>query len=209
MWVSRRPFVRTHHHLHSTGSTGHCQRRPCSASRYMPYKGAKLVPALVVVVVMVAVVVVAYNLRAEGEYIRNMAAGYVVQYSVNSVVAVPHQATTTTTTTTAAATTATTVTSPPLRPTVPTSTSHSHNRTYNSTQPAPRPTDTLCPCLGPAVHGDEFGHTVKLDGSEAVKVKRANVRAEGAGGVAGGGGGAGAGKAKGKGKGKKGRVGRK
>ena len=41
-------------------------------------------------------------------------------------------------------------------------------------------------------------YTVKLDGGEAFKLKRANVRAEGAGG--GGGGSRGAGKAKGKGK---------
>ena len=43
-------------------------------------------------------------------------------------------------------------------------------------------------------------YTVKLDGSEAFKLKRDNVRAEGAGGGGGGGGGAGTGKAKGKGK---------
>ena len=42
-------------------------------------------------------------------------------------------------------------------------------------------------------------YTVKLDGGEAFKLKRANVRAEEAGG-GGGGGGAGAGKAKGNGK---------
>ena len=41
-------------------------------------------------------------------------------------------------------------------------------------------------------------YTVKLDGGEAFKVKRASVRAEGTGG--GGGGGTGTGKAKGKGK---------
>ena len=49
-------------------------------------------------------------------------------------------------------------------------------------------------------------YTVKFDGGEAFKVKRANVRAEGTGG-GGGAGGTGAGKAKGK--GKKGRAGRK
>ena len=42
-------------------------------------------------------------------------------------------------------------------------------------------------------------YTVKLDGGEAFKVKRDNVRAEGTGG-GGGGGGAGTGKVKGKGK---------
>ena len=49
-------------------------------------------------------------------------------------------------------------------------------------------------------------YTVKLDGGEAFKLKRENVRAEGAGGGSGGGG---AGTGKGKGKGKKGRAGRK
>ena len=55
---------------------------------------------------------------------------------------------------------------------------------------------------------DKWRYTVKLDGGEAFKLKRANVRAEpeGAGG-GGGGGGPRAGKAKGK--GKKGRSGRK
>ena len=43
-------------------------------------------------------------------------------------------------------------------------------------------------------------YTVKLDGGEAFKLKRDNVRAEGTGGGGGGGGGAGTGKAKGKGK---------
>ena len=53
-------------------------------------------------------------------------------------------------------------------------------------------------------------YTVKLDGGEAFKLKRTNVRAEGPGAGGGGGsGGAGASKTKGKGKGKKGRVGRK
>ena len=54
-------------------------------------------------------------------------------------------------------------------------------------------------------------YTVKLDGGEAFKVKRASVRAEGAGGGDGGGGGAGTGTgtAKGKKGGKKGRAGRK
>ena len=52
----------------------------------------------------------------------------------------------------------------------------------------------------------KWRYTVKLDGGEAFKLKRANVRAEGAGGGGrgggggGGGGGAGAGKAKGTGK---------
>ena len=58
-------------------------------------------------------------------------------------------------------------------------------------------------------------YSVKLDGGEAFKVKRASVRAEeGAGGGSGGGGGGGeggggAGAGKAKGKGKKGRAGRK
>ena len=54
-------------------------------------------------------------------------------------------------------------------------------------------------------------YTVKLDGGEAFKLKRASVRAEGAGGGDGGGGGAGTGTgtAKGKKGGKKGRAGRK
>ena len=53
-------------------------------------------------------------------------------------------------------------------------------------------------------------YTVKLDGGEAFKLKWANVRAEGAGGVSGGGGGkAEPGAAKARGKGKKGRGGRK
>ena len=55
-------------------------------------------------------------------------------------------------------------------------------------------------------------YTVQLDSGEAFKLKRANVRAEGAGGGDGGGGsggGAGAGEAKGKKGGKKGRGGRK
>ena len=47
-------------------------------------------------------------------------------------------------------------------------------------------------------------YTVKLDGGEAFKVKRASVRAEGTGGGGGGGGEKGTGKAKGK--GKKGRM---
>ena len=46
----------------------------------------------------------------------------------------------------------------------------------------------------------KWRYTVKLDGGEAFKLKRANVRAEGAGG---------AGKGKGKAKGKKGRAARK
>ena len=46
----------------------------------------------------------------------------------------------------------------------------------------------------------KWRYTVKLDGAEAFKVKRASVRAEGTGGGGGGGGGAGTGKAKGKGK---------
>ena len=49
---------------------------------------------------------------------------------------------------------------------------------------------------------ETWRYTVKLDGGEAFKLKRANVRAEGAGGV---GGGSGTGKGKAKGKGKKGR----
>ena len=52
-------------------------------------------------------------------------------------------------------------------------------------------------------------YTVKLDGGEAFKLKRANVRAEGAGGGSGGAEGARAGKLKGKGKGKKGKGGPK
>ena len=52
-------------------------------------------------------------------------------------------------------------------------------------------------------------YTVKFDGGEAFKLKRANVRAEGAGGGGGGAAETDAGKAKGKGKGKKGRGGRK
>ena len=57
----------------------------------------------------------------------------------------------------------------------------------------------------------KWRYTVKLDGGEAFKVKRASVRAEGAGGGDGGGGGAGTGTgtAKGKKGGKKGRAGRK
>ena len=54
-------------------------------------------------------------------------------------------------------------------------------------------------------------YTVKLDGGEAFKFKRENLRAERANGGGGGGGGAGggAGAGKAKGKGKKGRAGRK
>ena len=52
-------------------------------------------------------------------------------------------------------------------------------------------------------------YTVKLDGGEAFKVKRASVRAEGTGSGGGGGGGGAAGTGKAKGKGKKGRGGRK
>ena len=52
-------------------------------------------------------------------------------------------------------------------------------------------------------------YTVKLDGGEAFKLKWANVRAEGVGGVSDGGGGKAEGAGKAKGKGKKGRGGRK
>ena len=64
---------------------------------------------------------------------------------------------------------------------------------------------------GPDGDRTTWRYTVKLDGGEAFKVKRASVRAEGAGGGDGGGGGAGTGTgtAKGKKGGKKGRAGRK
>ena len=54
--------------------------------------------------------------------------------------------------------------------------------------------------------GTTWRYTVKLDGGEAFKARRANVRAEGA---ATGGAGTGAGKVKGKGKKPRGRGGRK
>ena len=64
---------------------------------------------------------------------------------------------------------------------------------------------------GATGHRTTWRYTVKLDGGEAFKIKRASVRAEGAGGGDGGGGGAGTGTgtAKGKKGGKKGRAGRK
>ena len=67
------------------------------------------------------------------------------------------------------------------------------------------------PMGGPTGDRTTWRYTVKLDGGEAFKLKRANVRAEGAGGggEGGSGGGASAGKAKGKKGGKKGRGGRK
>ena len=64
------------------------------------------------------------------------------------------------------------------------------------------------PMGGPSGDRTTWRYTVKLDGGEAFKLKRANVRAERAGGGDSGGG-SGAGKAKGKGKGKKGRGARK